>query len=119
MYGWIVDRQNNQIVQAPRPGKYTCDWSWILPNAYDIKAFQLKTIKDISQNDSTDEDAEPKISEDDSSEHKVILRIPKYKVNDNSRVDVTISNHEFETSMAKNDFSSQSTEASLYVSRSS
>ncbi len=41
--------------------------------------------------------------------------IPSFRVNDNSRVEVTLSSHEFETSMAKNDFSSQSTEASLYV----
>ncbi|KAG8530617.1 uncharacterized protein KY384_004655 [Bacidia gigantensis] len=39
--------------------------------------------------------------------------IPSYRVNDNSRVEVTLSSHEFETSMARNDFSSESTEASV------
>ncbi|KAF2014344.1 hypothetical protein BU24DRAFT_463141 [Aaosphaeria arxii CBS 175.79] len=46
-------------------------------------------------------------------ENVPILAIPKFQVSDNSRVEVTVSSHEFETSMAKNDFSSQTTEGSL------
>ena len=38
---------------------------------------------------------------------------PSFRVNDDSRIEITMSSHEFETSMAKNDFSSQSTEGSL------
>jgi hypothetical protein len=38
---------------------------------------------------------------------------PAFGVNDNSRIDVIVSSHEFETSMATNDFSAQSTEGSV------
>lgn len=44
----------------------------------------------------------------------VLPAIPPFQVNDNSRIDITLIEHEFEESMAKNDFSSQSTEASMY-----
>lgn len=37
---------------------------------------------------------------------------PRYHVNDNSYVSVTVASSEFQTSMASNDFSSHSTEAS-------
>lgn len=39
--------------------------------------------------------------------------IPNYRVNDDSKIDMTICRHELAISMAKNDFSSQSTEASV------
>ena len=53
--------------------------------------------------------------ENSPSKNEAIPSIPRFRVNDNSRIEVTVSSHEFETSMAKNDFCSQSTEASLYV----
>lgn len=43
----------------------------------------------------------------------VVIAIPNYIVNDNSHIEVTMSQHELETSMARNDFSSSSTEASM------
>ncbi|KAM0265533.1 hypothetical protein ACHAPA_007684 [Fusarium lateritium] len=46
-----------------------------------------------------------------SSKPKRLL--PDFSINDNSRVDVVISSHEFQTSMATNDFSASSTSASL------
>ncbi|KAF5004997.1 hypothetical protein FDECE_8522 [Fusarium decemcellulare] len=39
--------------------------------------------------------------------------MPDFAVNDNSRIDVVVSSHEFQTSMATNDFSASSTSASL------
>ncbi|KAH7118725.1 hypothetical protein B0J11DRAFT_582534 [Dendryphion nanum] len=39
--------------------------------------------------------------------------IPNFRVNDDSRIEITAAEHEFEVSMARNDFSSQSTEASM------
>ncbi|EMT71700.1 hypothetical protein FOC4_g10010215 [Fusarium odoratissimum] len=39
--------------------------------------------------------------------------LPDFSVNDNSRIDIVISSHEFQTSMATNDFSASSTSASL------
>ena len=39
--------------------------------------------------------------------------MPSFQVNDSSRIDIMACEHEFETSMARNDFSSQSTEASM------
>lgn len=39
--------------------------------------------------------------------------LPSFQVNDDSRIDITVSSHEFETSMARNDFSSNSTEGSV------
>ncbi|KAH6871546.1 hypothetical protein B0T10DRAFT_590929 [Thelonectria olida] len=39
--------------------------------------------------------------------------LPSFSVNDNSNIDVIVSSHEFQTSMATNDFSASSTEASL------
>ncbi|CAF3629984.1 unnamed protein product, partial [Fusarium graminearum] len=39
--------------------------------------------------------------------------LPDFSVNDNSRIDVVVSSHEFQTSMATNDFSASSTSASL------
>ncbi|KAM0424832.1 hypothetical protein ACHAPT_009888 [Fusarium lateritium] len=38
---------------------------------------------------------------------------PSFSVNDSSRIDVLVSAHEFEESMAENDFSAQSTEGSV------
>ncbi|KAI6777471.1 hypothetical protein HG530_001416 [Fusarium avenaceum] len=42
---------------------------------------------------------------------KIVL--PDFSINDNSRIDIVISSHEFQTSMATNDFSASSTSASL------
>ncbi|KAK0710652.1 hypothetical protein B0H67DRAFT_539495 [Lasiosphaeris hirsuta] len=39
--------------------------------------------------------------------------IPNYRVNDASRIDITTCEHEFEISMARNDFSAETTEASM------
>ncbi|MCJ1379493.1 hypothetical protein MMC17_002594 [Xylographa soralifera] len=39
--------------------------------------------------------------------------IPNFRVNDDSKIEVTVCEHEFEESMARNDFSSQSTESSV------
>ncbi|KAF7526535.1 hypothetical protein G7054_g10735 [Neopestalotiopsis clavispora] len=39
--------------------------------------------------------------------------LPSFQVNDDSRIEITVSSHEFETSMATNDFSKHSTEGSL------
>ncbi|CAJ0550043.1 Ff.00g099730.m01.CDS01 [Fusarium sp. VM40] len=39
--------------------------------------------------------------------------LPDFSINDNSRIDIVISSHEFQTSMATNDFSASSTSASL------
>ncbi|KAG8675926.1 hypothetical protein FPOAC1_001921 [Fusarium poae] len=39
--------------------------------------------------------------------------LPDFSVNDNSRINVVVSSHEFQTSMATNDFSASSTSASL------
>ncbi len=44
---------------------------------------------------------------------EVACVMPSFQVNDDSRVEVVVSSHEFETSMARNDFSSQSTEGSM------
>jgi hypothetical protein len=41
------------------------------------------------------------------------IRKPRFIVNDDSKIEVTMTAHEFETSMAKNDFSSQSTEGAV------
>jgi len=41
--------------------------------------------------------------------------IPNFRVHDESRIDITSCEHEFEVSMARNDFSSESTEASMSV----
>lgn len=38
---------------------------------------------------------------------------PRFHVNDNSKIEIIVTSHEFETSMATNDFSAQSTEASV------
>lgn len=39
--------------------------------------------------------------------------LPSFQVNDDSKIEITVSSHEFETSMAQNDFSNHSTEGSL------
>jgi hypothetical protein len=39
--------------------------------------------------------------------------LPDFSINDNSHIDIVISSHEFQTSMATNDFSASSTSASL------
>ncbi|XEV01095.1 hypothetical protein FSHL1_006382 [Fusarium sambucinum] len=39
--------------------------------------------------------------------------LPSFQVNDDSRIEITVSSHEFETSMARNDFSNHSTEGSM------
>jgi len=45
--------------------------------------------------------------------NKISTVMPSFQVNDDSKIDIMACEHEFETSMARNDFSSQSTEASL------
>jgi hypothetical protein len=44
-----------------------------------------------------------------------VLGKPKYQINDDSKIDITVCQHEFEVSMARSDFSSSSTESSMYV----
>ncbi|KAI7530567.1 hypothetical protein KC317_g20037, partial [Hortaea werneckii] len=44
---------------------------------------------------------------------KTYNAIPNFRVNDDSKIDITVCKHELSMSMAKNDFSSQSTEASV------
>ncbi|KAI6791601.1 hypothetical protein KC363_g3337 [Hortaea werneckii] len=44
---------------------------------------------------------------------KAYNAIPNFRVNDDSKIDITVCKHELSMSMAKNDFSSQSTEASI------
>ncbi|KAK5110589.1 hypothetical protein LTR85_000989 [Meristemomyces frigidus] len=44
---------------------------------------------------------------------KMYSAIPNFRVNDDSKIDIAVCKHELATSMAKNDFSSQSTEASV------
>ncbi|KAI7365466.1 hypothetical protein KC354_g4884 [Hortaea werneckii] len=44
---------------------------------------------------------------------KTYNAIPNFRVNDDSKIDITVCKHELSMSMAKNDFSSQSTEASI------
>lgn len=39
--------------------------------------------------------------------------IPNFRINDDSKIEITACEHEFEVSMARNDFSSQSTESSM------
>ena len=92
-------------------------------------AFQLRTQKllgqDISDNPAANQaslngastEAAPIMAkvEAPAPEDTSIPGVPRFKVNDNSHVEVTLSSHEFETSMARNDFSSQSTEGSVYV----
>ncbi|KAL4724434.1 hypothetical protein ACLX1H_009048 [Fusarium chlamydosporum] len=50
-------------------------------------------------------------SSDEEKQPTVVL--PTFSINDNSRIDVVVSSHEFQTSMAMNDFSASSTSASL------
>ncbi|RGP72590.1 hypothetical protein FLONG3_6598 [Fusarium longipes] len=50
-------------------------------------------------------------SSDEEKQPAVVL--PTFSINDNSRIDVVVSSHEFQTSMAMNDFSASSTSASL------
>jgi hypothetical protein len=40
----------------------------------------------------------------------VYTALPSFQVNNDSRIEITVSSHEFETSMARNDFSNHSTE---------
>jgi len=47
----------------------------------------------------------------ESKEVKTVML--SFQVNDSSRVEVIVASHEFEISMAKNDFSAHSTEASM------
>ncbi|KAK6541560.1 hypothetical protein TWF694_007365 [Orbilia ellipsospora] len=60
---------------------------------------------------SADGDADGKSKLPKTSKREMVM--PSFQVNDDSRIEVIISEHEFETSMAKNDFSSKSTEASM------
>jgi hypothetical protein len=46
---------------------------------------------------------------------EVFSDMPTYQVNDDSRIEITVASHEFEFSMARNDFSGHSTEGSMYV----
>ena len=47
------------------------------------------------------------------SETGIVKAKPRFHVNDNSKIEIIVTSHEFETSMATNDFSAQSTEASV------
>lgn len=62
--------------------------------------------------------AEPSSSKSSSDSNALTMirshvAVPNFKVNDDSKIEVTACEHEFEVSMAKNDFSSTSVEASL------
>ena len=70
------------------------------------------TTKNISENQAAaTSDLAPIITPE--LKKNPMIRKPRYIVNDDSRVEITVVDHEFERSMAENDFSSHSTEAAL------
>ncbi|CAF3480417.1 unnamed protein product [Fusarium graminearum] len=183
MYGWVVDRQKNRIIRAPRPAfqlraRLSDDTNHAIPDVVEkttepepkpkalitkadideIKAKvgnwnsrsgmkgELPKITDsigvdqatdtgeqgdtaVATKDASTETKEPQAvpaSEPEAQETKapvttidqvtgksVYTVLPSFQVNDDSRIDITVSSHEFETSMARNDFSSNSTEGSV------
>ncbi|KAF2839889.1 hypothetical protein M501DRAFT_1015973 [Patellaria atrata CBS 101060] len=64
-------------------------------------------------NDASNEDEDEGNSEEGSQKKKIWPRIPTFVVNDDSKVEITLVSHEFEHSLAKNDFSNSSTEGSM------
>ncbi|KAH8662563.1 hypothetical protein BX600DRAFT_542276 [Xylariales sp. PMI_506] len=80
-----------------------------LPLVLAGKALTTKPVQNTSS------ELAEECAEDDSNptSSDVLKMKPAFIVNDNSRIDVMISSHEFETSMAINDFSAQSTEGSV------
>ncbi|KAG9125091.1 hypothetical protein FRC07_009005 [Ceratobasidium sp. 392] len=106
MFGWVVDSNNNQVVRAPKA------------------AFQLRnglnmgTALAAIKTDEPDADATPPA--DDSAESTTppeitaptkARGIPHFSINDDSRVEITMTSHEFQESMAKSHFSATSVEA--------
>jgi hypothetical protein len=69
---------------------------------------QIATIEQVSQNP-----ALARYFPRPAVGKPVYTVLPSFQVNDDSKIEVTVSSHEFETSMAKNDFSNSSTEGLL------
>lgn len=116
-YGWIIDPLTRRIVRAPKA------------------AFQLRSkvsqdpvasIPDLAApifaGQSTSHDTGATQEQSTRSEQftmptiksvKTDQGIPNFRVNDDSKIEITACSHELQVSLAHNDFSSQSTEASV------
>ncbi|KAK3367914.1 hypothetical protein B0H63DRAFT_404760, partial [Podospora didyma] len=187
MYGWIIDRENNRIVRAPKPAfrlrskpvpeeedptpmvadtepsqaeestqvlsplasaqlraqelrKKVGNWKdagrltggmLTLPRGADLKSETAKALQQPVIQINYNTPAPPPKAEAPPPEPEApsnywtatqFMRratyegntvMPSFQVNDDSRVEVIVSSHEFETSMARNDFSGSSTEGSM------
>lgn len=85
------------------------DFQALAGTGSDAESTDVVTTSDAAR----DEPAEPASAEPQSEESDKPCSKPRFHVTDNSYVSVTIASDEFQTSMATNDFSSHSTEASV------
>jgi hypothetical protein len=121
MCGWYVDREANRIVQAPKPAFRLRRSKPVAP-----PQSEQKPIEDVpSVDDSSDSDEDDTAStaqrtaqvsalmEASGEEPEESVLRPRFHVNDNSYVSITLASSQFEASMASNDFSSHSTEGSV------
>lgn len=78
----------------------------------DAKDSTIKTGESLSSTPAASDQAKapPAATRADLRHHPVM---PSFVVNDNSHIEITVCSNEFELSMARNDFSSSSTEGSV------
>ncbi|KAK4613537.1 hypothetical protein CLAFUW4_09149 [Fulvia fulva] len=143
LYGWYVDRQDNKIVQAPMPEFRLRHVTAVVADSASndtsgdkrSESGGLVILTDVAQSEPSNDTDHTAMStgknnaiavpsknvdltlESPATRPTVVadaLKIkPRFHVNDNSKIEIIVSSHEFETSMATNDFSAQSTEASV------
>lgn len=115
-YGWIIDPRTKRAIRAPKP-------AFKLRSKVNQQA--VASIPDFVVNTSREagplNEANSKSSDAQSIESKSVKAvtpkseegIPNFRVNDDSRIEITAHSDELSVSMAKSDFSSESTEVSV------
>ncbi|MCJ1390225.1 hypothetical protein MMC18_003083 [Xylographa bjoerkii] len=130
-YGWIIDPVSKRIVRAPKPAfrlRSKVDQTQIakIPDFVSEPAPQpVKDEKAAEKSSAKDKDEKPAdktLAEDEDSAEEDDVQavtpksekgIPNFRVSDDSRIEITAHEDELTVSMAKSDFSEQSTEASV------
>lgn len=122
-YGWIIDPTSKRIVRAPKPAFRLRSKVNETPVAK-IPDFIPKPVTPPVEGEETSEETSAASTDSPSGDAlegesvkavtpKSEKGIPNFRVNDDSKIEITAHEDELTVSMAKSDFSDQSTEASV------
>ena len=114
-YGWLVDVESSRIVQAPKPAFRLRSKRDPVPESKALDAGPSTALvpAPAPTTSGPDPNANAAIVDTGSTKDTTDSGIPNFRVNDGSHIEITACEHEFEISMARNDFSTNATELSI------